>query len=248
MLGKAIDHAEPQPRSIADRLGGEEGFENARRDLRLDPGTGIDHRYPDVVARLQHGIEQTGLDPVRARFQRERTALRHCVAGVERQIDQRIVELAGIDLGIERLAFDIDRQFHLVGQCVADQAGCLRHLFGNIDPLRGQRLLPREGQQAAGKFGSVARRRVDQFEPFAVRRAREIFGQRLCIAHDDHQHVVEVVGHPTGKLPQSLERLVLAQDVLDPPAFGDIAHRPDDADCRAVFRPDDRRPVLDQEV
>ena len=34
-----------------------------------DPGTGIDHRYPDVVAGLQHGIEQTGLDPVRARFQ-----------------------------------------------------------------------------------------------------------------------------------------------------------------------------------
>ena len=55
-----------------------------------DPGTGIDHRYPDVVAGLQHGIEQTGLDPVRARFQRERTALRHCVAGIERQIDQRV--------------------------------------------------------------------------------------------------------------------------------------------------------------
>ena len=128
-----------------------------------------------------------------------------------------------------------------------DELGSLRYAIANIQALRRQRLLAREGQQPAGQFGAVARGVLDQFEQFAHVGTRFLFQQHFGVAHDDHEHVVEIVRYAAGKLTQRLERLVLANVVLETAALGDITHRSHHAARPPVAGPNNRRPVLHQQ-
>ena len=56
LLDKTVDHAEPEPRALADLLGREERLEDALGDLRRDSGAGVLDANPDIVAGLQFGI------------------------------------------------------------------------------------------------------------------------------------------------------------------------------------------------
>ena len=47
---KSIDHRQPEPGALPDRLGGEERIEGARRHLRAHADAGIGDRDADIFA------------------------------------------------------------------------------------------------------------------------------------------------------------------------------------------------------
>ena len=48
--------------------------------------------------------------------------------------------------------------------------------------------------------------------------------QEIAESHDDHHHVVEIVGHPPGQPADCLHLLGLANLLLGPAALGEILH------------------------
>ena len=71
---------------------------------------------------------------------------------------------------------------------------------------------------------STVRRLEDCPERFAL--GFHLFLQQLCVAHDDREQVIEVVGDATGELPHGRHLLCLAQLVLNCLAIGNVRLSP----------------------
>ena len=101
LLGEAENHAQAQAAALADLLGGEEGLEDVVDILRGYAGAGIGDREPDVMARryiaLCGGVVVIQFDV--GGFDGQPAALRHGIAGVHGQVEQRTFQLARVDLG-----------------------------------------------------------------------------------------------------------------------------------------------------
>jgi len=55
LLGKAIDHAQPEAAAFAELLGGEERLQDLFENFGRDSGAGVAHRQLDIVARRKFG-------------------------------------------------------------------------------------------------------------------------------------------------------------------------------------------------
>ena len=139
----------------------------------------------------------------------------HGVAGVDRQVEQAVLDLIGIRPGAPQAAgqdrFDLDRlpdralkQFlHAAHQRVEVEAG------------GRQRLAPREGQQALGqRRRPVARLDREPDMAHQVVAAGQLVVQYVQVAQDGLQQVVEVMGDAAGKLADGLHLLGLPQGFL----------------------------------
>src|SRR5687767_11271587 len=100
LVDDAMHHRQSQSSPFPDILGGKKRFENPALTLDIDAVTGITDRQSDIAARFDTGmpvglaiieIDASGFDPQRA-------AIRHRVAGVEREIQHHLLELAWIGL------------------------------------------------------------------------------------------------------------------------------------------------------
>src|SRR5690349_1427886 len=92
-----VDAGESETRSLADILGGEEGLENPLEDVRFDTSTRIRDLEHHVAPRPQPaGMRRANLD-VRC-SERERPTLRHCITGVDGQIEQHLLQLTRVCL------------------------------------------------------------------------------------------------------------------------------------------------------
>ena len=90
--GEPVDLAEPQPGSLANLLGGEEGLEDVGELFGRDTAPGVGHRQAYEVAGEVAALQAAdilGLDA-------DEAAARHGVAGVHGQIQERQFELAGV--------------------------------------------------------------------------------------------------------------------------------------------------------
>ncbi len=114
LFDEAVDHAETEPRSLSDVLGGEERFKHLFELAGGDPLAGVAHRDHDVVARIDlaaHGgiilVEHHILG-----FQRQLAAVRHGVPRIQGEVQDRRRELTGIDQGrrgiVRQHRFDFD--------------------------------------------------------------------------------------------------------------------------------------------
>src|SRR3546814_20043719 len=52
LLDETVDHGESEPRPLAVRLGGKEGIEHFRQDIRCHADAGIADRQHDILPRL----------------------------------------------------------------------------------------------------------------------------------------------------------------------------------------------------
>ena len=94
-----VHRGEPQSRSLARLLRGEERVEDAVADLRRDAVPGVGHAQEKEGFRLS-GLaigswraERAGLHP-----EGERAALRHRIPGIEREVDEHLVQLRRVRL------------------------------------------------------------------------------------------------------------------------------------------------------
>ena len=228
MLDEAIHHGHAEAAAHAELLGREERFEDPGERLRIHAGAVVGHRDPDIFAGLDLEIDGgRALDLLDGTVDHQRAAVGHRILGVEHEVEQRAFELMGVGLDDQVTFGRRGQQRDAAGQRATDQLGHAQHQLIDVDGTRIHRLLPREGEQALDQFGAATgglERRIDVLlDQCAVRQA---IAQSRQIAHDDGQHVVEVVGQTAGELPDRLELLRLRQREMGAPLLGDI-HRMD---------------------
>ncbi len=96
LMRKAVDLRQSEAGAFPERLGREERLENSRQDVRCDADPGIGHRQGnevsfeliDTVAFPQGDVE---------RRQRDDASAGHRVTRIDRNVDQRQLELRDID-------------------------------------------------------------------------------------------------------------------------------------------------------
>ena len=131
---------------------------------------------------------------------------------------------------VSQIAFRAGFQLYLFAEGSPQQMVGFQHDLVQIDHARLQRLLSREGQQAAHEIGAAiggAQRDVGRLAGACI--CAGPFGQHVQIADNDGQKVVEVVGDATGELPNAFHLLGLRQMTLRHPAIGHILANGDNA-------------------
>ena len=210
-------------------------------DVSSRPGRRVD------AAHLVANVDVGGLD-------HQAAAVRHRVAGVDRQVDDHLLELAGVRSD----AAEIGRRVRLQRDVLADDAP--QHPFhvgdqpAEIDRRRLDHLLAAERQELAcqrrrGLAGAlhVGQRPVDGID------REHVVQHRLDVSEDDRQQVVEVVRHAAGQPAHRFHLLGLTQLFLQafaqfarPLALGDVVHHRGQAQRLARFaRGDDEHAAVD---
>ena len=156
----------------------------------------------DVGAELRDlvGLHRIGLDG-----QRPAALRRHRVARVDREVDDHLLELARVGADRPEVAAVLDHQLDRLAEQPLQQMGHLRDHVGKLEHLRAQGLLPREGEQLAGKARGAVRVRLDLLDVVIVAVARRMPHQhQVAVADDRGQDVVEVVRDAAGELADDL--------------------------------------------
>ena len=166
---EAIDLAETQTRALADRLGGEEGFEDAGNDVGRHARAVVRHRHADIVAggevrdlARSHGTG-TGLN-------RDTALVADRVAGVDHEVEQGRLELGGVNVDPCAAALQLEFELHRLADGAAQQGLALADLGVEIHRLGAQRLPAREGQQLVSQAFAPTRSRQGGFTEFLTLR------------------------------------------------------------------------------
>ncbi len=162
---------------------------------------------------------------------RQRPAIRHGVAGIDREVEDRALQLVRIARGQPEAAGRHEFEADVLGDGPAEQFLHGRHELVGIDGLGVEGLPAREGEQAVGESrrpvrgGHGGRRVALQVLGPTLRDARlhEIEG-----SHDSREQVVEVVGDAARELADRLHLLSLAQLILQELALRDVTADPID--------------------
>ena len=163
-------------------------------------------------------------------FDRQPTALRHGVAGVEGQIENGALDLGGIGQGVPQAAADYGFDFDRFAEGAAQEFGHVADEAGEIDDLRVQGLTAGKGEELARQLGGAVGA-VDRVSDRALSAivARRGALQELEVAADHLQQVVEIVGDTAGQLAHRFHALRLREPLLGPHPVGDVPRGPDDA-------------------
>ena len=154
----------------------------------------------------------------------QRAAVRHGVAGVDGEVQDDLLQLAGI--GLHRVALRTERtssstsspiRRRSIGVSTPDDRVQVEHL-GRDD------LLAAEGEQLTGQVGRAFAGVQDLRERLRERIARrEPVDASPAVADDDRQQVVEVVRDAAGQPADGFHLLGLAKSLLQTFPFADVA-------------------------
>jgi hypothetical protein len=153
-----VHSREPETRPLSHLFRREERLEDVFERLRLDARSGVGHLEADVDSRLDGRVlgRVALVDAFRARTDRQRAAARHCVAGVDGEIDDDLLELAAVgdDRRQERVGNDADLDL------LADQPREHRRQAGDdlvqVERDRLEHLMAREREQLMREARSTA--------------------------------------------------------------------------------------------
>ena len=201
------------------------------------------HRPPAATAWL-HGF---GQQEVRRRHF-ERAAIRHGIAGVDGEVEQHLLDLAGIDLDAPQIGRQRADELDVLADDAPEHVLERQHRHVEVEHLRHQHLTAAEGQQLARQRGGAIGGALDALQQPPPRRMVQAFGaERLGVAADHLQQVVEVVGHAAGqpaeradllRAPQLLGQIVVgAERVGGDLAPALVAQRDEDRSRRGPCRP-----------
>ncbi|CAH2602877.1 protein of unknown function [Rhodovastum atsumiense] len=222
MPGEAVDRRQPHAGAGTMRLGGEERVERVFQHLGCHAAAGIGDGQGHVFARRQ--IRRTGGLGLQGKVgggDAQHATARHGVAGVDGEVQHRILHLRGIGFGDPQPGGAIELDADGFAEAALQQVHRVRHHRVQVDRLARQRLLARKRQQAAHHLAAVQCRADDlpgRPRHHGVTEVRE----RLRRQGDDAEQVVEVVGDAAGQFADRLQAVGLAQRRLHHAPFGDV--------------------------
>ena len=230
---KAVDLAEPKSAALADLLGREERLEDPAHHLRRHAFAGIGDPNRDVITgrEFRHRLCFRRSQLLAAGRDAHAAALRHRVAGIDDQVQERGLELRAVDVGRQRPP--IERHLELDRL----RAGAAQHRFEPLDQgidivdLGAQGLAPRKSQQLLGQARPALGgplRAVD--DPPRLRIGPQARFEQVQAIRNHRQEIVEIVRHAAGQLPDRLHFLCLRQRgaglfkrFFGAPLFGHVA-------------------------
>ena len=231
---ESVHHRQAEAAAAAEGLGGEEGLEHALQHRRLDALAGVADVDLHVVARrhLDHAGER-GVELAQRNGDRQLAAFGHGVAGVDREVEDGVLELVRVDQGVQRRAGQAQVDADRLAQRAREQ---VRHVVDQRTDLhrgRRERLPAREGEEPPDQLGTAPRRLQRRIDELRARTAAHALLQRGQVADDDGEQVVEVMREPAGELAHGLHLLRLHQRGLARLLFGDVDRHHEEADRRA---------------
>ncbi len=152
LLDDAVHRGQSEPGALQS-LGGVEGLEDVGLGIGVHAHAGVADGEHDVVAGLHRGMEAgvVGVEGDVGGLDGQLPAVRHGIAGVDRQVHDDLLDLSGI--GLDRA--DVRARHHDQIDVFADQPGQHFHVFRDhavqVNDLGSQHLLAAEGQQLAGE-------------------------------------------------------------------------------------------------
>lgn len=178
-----------------------------------------------------------------ARADRHRATVRHRVAGIDNEVEQRGLELGDVGLDRPCVGANVEGEAHGTAHAGVEHLADGRDAFGEIDRLRVDALPPRKGEELVRQRGAAFGGGFDRGHgALELGVARSALLQDVKAAADDHQKIVEVVGNPAGELSERIEFLRLGELLLHclelelgVAALGDVARDLGEADQRAAL-------------
>ena len=176
-------------------------------------------RQLDIVARLQLGIVA---DPPPPAADGQRSAVRHRVARVDREVEHRHFQLRRIGHHRHQMRVEVELLLDPRPQHIAKQRPHLLDQRRDIGRLHLQPLDPAEGEQLAGQPRPPLRRRKRVGRVAQQPLVLDLLGDQVEAADDDRQQIVEVMRNAAGQLAERLHFLALAKLVLRRLQLGDV--------------------------
>ncbi len=168
-----------------------------------------------------------------ARAQHDAAALAHRVARVDDEIDHDLLELVEVGLDQPEVAPVRDFELDLLADQPAQHHLQFRQHVGELQHLRAQRLPAREREQLPHQPRRAIGVLADLHDVLERRVGRPVVDQqKVGIADDRGQHVVEVVRDAAGELADRLHLLALREILLQRALLGGVER--DDVGARAV--------------
>ena len=149
-------------------------------------------------------------------LEHERAAVRHRVAGVDREVHQDLLNLPRVRLDVGDVVAGAEDDVDVLADQPAQQRLDLAEAGPRIEHPRLEDLAAAEREQLPGQRGGAIRRETDLVEmPGLDAPRRQHLREQLAVALDRRQQVVEVVGDAAGELADGLHLLRLAVLLLE---------------------------------
>lgn len=156
MARETVGHAQAEPGTLADVLGGEERIAGVLDDFVAHAGPGIADRQDHVVAGFQLRCAGTALvDGLGRGAEHDPPAIRHGVTRVEGEVQDGAFELAGISHRRPRVRLGDDLDGDGLAENAGEDAGHVIDQRVEIDRRHVEVLLAREGEHALGQVGAA---------------------------------------------------------------------------------------------
>src|SRR5579859_3583310 len=143
------------------------------------------------IVRVDLGL--AGLDD-------ELAALRHGIARVDREVEERVLDLAGVDHGHRQIGGEPGLDLHLLAQAPPQEVDHPAYELVDVGRLWAQGLPPTEGEQASGELCAELGGTLSLLDELAMRWLVDPRLEHLEIPGDHGQEIVEIVGEAAGEL------------------------------------------------
>ena len=248
LLNDAEDRGEAEAGAFADFLGSEEWLENLLKQFRRNPGSGVGDAKTDESAGPALGdlrgrgvieFDERGLDE-------EASAVGHGVAGVNGEVEQDLVDHAGVGVDHQGIGGELELHLNVLAEDAVKHLGHVDNDFIQVQIACLHRLLAAEEEQLTGEVGGPLGGFLD-FAGDGLGARGKAFVERHHpgLHHDDGENVVEVVGNAAGQLADGFHFLRLAQLGFELSLLGDVAKGPDATVVSAAFVTDGRRVAVE---
>ena len=215
---EAVDHRQAEARALPYRLGRVERVERARDHLGPHADAAVADRQRHIRPRLGIALARGGLvEPAVGGLDRERAAVRHGVARVDAQVQQRVFELAGVDARRPQVRRADHPHRDLRPHGAADQFLHLADQPVDVGRARVERLPARKREQAVGQRRRARRailRGLQEALDIVEPPLREALAHAVERAGDRLQQIVEIMRDAAGELADRLHLVRLAQRLL----------------------------------
>jgi hypothetical protein len=168
--------------------------------------------------------------------ERQRASSRHRVAGVDCQLDDRLLDLGGIGFYGPETVGGLEPQLDVLADGPAQELVEVAQGGVQVEYLRVGDLAVTEDQELAGERRSPLARAADLGEVLLLRaRLGQLLGDERGVVEDDREQVVEVVGEAAREPAHRLQalglvecRLELALALVGTQPVADVPQRADD--------------------
>src|SRR5271166_4800554 len=225
LLDDAVDGGKSEAGTFAFFLGGEERLEDASLGFTVHALAGVTDGNHDVGAVLDESIFRTvGLVEGNAGgANADFTAVGHGVFGVDDEIHDDLLELAGVGASATDGRSKIGGEFDIFADERAQQALHIGYDGVDVDDFEFEKLLAAEGEKLTGEGGGAIGGLLNGFGLGM----QSIFGSELIeenfsVAADDHEQIVEVVSDASGETADGFHFLRLTELIFEDATLGDV--------------------------